>query len=360
MGSPSPTFHVHSKTQLQLHGSFLEDWAHESAAMRLVYANALCNLAAAASSDPNEGLFRSRNPEDLRPSLVRAALHKSIPLEDYYAIDSEYFDRQFLGKELLKRGWVFQERLLCPRNLYFAEEQVFWECFAEQRCETFPNGIPRFTSSKSQSLSIITGFENGALEAEERPTLGIVSKWEELVRDYTDCKLTKASDRLLAIEGIADLFRDSFQGDYVFGLWSMELVRQLSYYVTPPCIESSLQRIASSWSWASLQSPVKFEDKSCLLSTTEHASILGLDPLQGNLRLHGHEFTAKIDNKSICNLFAGDSRIHAQIHPDRVGMQVDIPEVITILPLLSYWISYNDRVDDQKMEKCTSSVENRE
>ncbi|KAI7759566.1 hypothetical protein LZL87_013511 [Fusarium oxysporum] len=268
MGSPSPTFHVHSKTQLQLHGSFLEDWAHESAAMRLVYANALCNLAAAASSDPNEGLFRSRNPEDLRPSLVRAALHKSTPLEDYYAIDSEYFDRQFLGKELLKRGWVFQERLLCPRNLYFAEEQVFWECFAEQRCETFPNGIPRFTSSKSQSLSIITGFENGALEAEERPTLGIVSKWEELVRDYTDCKLTKASDRLLAIEGIADLFRDSFQGDYVFGLWSMELVRQLSYYVTPPCIESSLQRIASSWSWASLQSPVKFEDKSWKFETS--------------------------------------------------------------------------------------------
>ncbi|KAF5699642.1 heterokaryon incompatibility protein [Fusarium mundagurra] len=110
-----------------------EDWAHESAAMRLVYANALCNLAAAASSDPNGGLFRSRNPEDLRPSLVRAALDKSTPSEDYYAIDSEYVDRQFLGKELLKRGWVFQERLLCPRILYFAEEQVFWECFAEQR-----------------------------------------------------------------------------------------------------------------------------------------------------------------------------------------------------------------------------------
>ncbi|EWY99905.1 hypothetical protein FOYG_03834 [Fusarium oxysporum NRRL 32931] len=316
-----------------------EDWAHESAAMRLVYANALCNLAAVASSDSCGGLFRSRNPEDLRPSLVRAALDKSTPLEDYYAIDSKYLDNQFLDKGLLKRGWVFQERLLCPRVLYFAEKQVFWECFAEQRCEVYPDGIPRFTSSKAQSLSIITGIERRALEAEERPTLRIVTKWEELVQGYTDCELTKASDRLFAIEGIANLFRDSFHDEYVFGLWKMELVRQLSYYVESPCKESSSQYIAPSWSWASLQSPVRYEAKSCWPSTAEHVTLLDLDPLQGNLRLYGHAFTARIDTTSMYNVVAGDSRICAQIYPDRVGMQVDMPEVVTILPVLSYWVA---------------------
>ncbi|KAG4281151.1 hypothetical protein FPRO06_10056 [Fusarium proliferatum] len=110
-----------------------EDWSRESAAMRLVYANALCNLAAVASSDPHGGLFRSRNTEDLQPSVVRAALDRTTPTEEYYAVDFDYTKRQLLDTELLKRGWVFQERLLCPRVLYFAEKQVFWECFAEER-----------------------------------------------------------------------------------------------------------------------------------------------------------------------------------------------------------------------------------
>lgn len=314
-----------------------EDWSRESAAMRLVYANALCNLAAVASSDPNGGLFRSRNPEDLQPSLVRAALDKSTPSGYYYAVDSDYTKRQFLGKELLKRGWVFQERLLSPRVLYFAEEQVFWECFTEQRCEMFPHGIPCPCSSKSQTLSIITGLGNKALAAEERPTLPIALEWERLVQEYTDCKLTKASDRLSAIEGVADLFRDTFHDTYVFGLWKIELARQLSYYVRSPCIELSSQCIAPSWSWASLQSPVMFELKSCWRDTTEHVSVLDLDPIQGTLTLRGHIFTAKIDKKSMYNLVAGDARARAQIYPDRVGIQVNMPEFITLLPLVSYW-----------------------
>lgn len=316
-----------------------EDWSRESAAMRLVYANALCNLAAVASTDPHGGLFRSRTMEDFQPSIVRAALDKSTPPKDYYAVDSDYTNRQLLDKELLKRGWVFQERLLSPRVLYFADKQVFWECFTEQRCETFPHGIPPLCRSKSQYLSIITGSGKIALAAEKRPAVEIAKEWEELVQEYTDCELTKASDRLHAIEGVADLFRKAFHDTYTFGLWRAELARQLSYYVRSPREELSSHYVAPSWSWASLQSPVEFEPHSCLGDTTEHVSVLDLNRTEGTLTLRGHLFTAKIDKESRYNLVSDNARIHAQIYPDRVGEQVNMPKVITLLPLISHWSS---------------------
>ncbi|CVL11221.1 uncharacterized protein FPRN_11039 [Fusarium proliferatum] len=316
-----------------------EDWSRESAAMRLVYANALCNLAAVASTDPHGGLFRSRTMEDFQPSIVRAALDKSTPPKAHYVVDSDYTNRQLLDKELLKRGWVFQERLLSPRVLYFADKQVFWECFTEQRCETFPHGIPPLCRSKSQYLSIITGSGKIALAAEKRPAVEIAREWEELVQEYTDCELTKASDRLHAIEGVADLFRKAFHDTYTFGLWRAELARQLSYYVRSPRKELSSHYVAPSWSWASLQSPVEFEPHSCLGDTTEHVSVLDLNRIEGTLTLRGHLFTAKIDKESRYNLVSDNARIHAQIYPDRVGEQVNMPKVITLLPLISHWSS---------------------
>lgn len=257
-------------------------------------------------------------------------------MKEYYAVDDEYIKHQLLEKELLRRGWVFQERLLCPGVLYFAEEQVFWECFTEQRCETFPHGIPRPQSSKSQFLSTITNFRNGQLVTDKELTLLIVQDWESIVDVYTDCELTKASDRLFAIEGVADLFRNTFHDTYVLGLWKMGLARQMSYYVKYPREESSSKCIAPSSSWASLHSPVKFNYASWLSSTTEHVLVLDVDPIQTSLTLRGSLFTAKIDTQSEYNLVVDDYRTYADIYPDKVAIQADMPEFIALLPLISY------------------------
>lgn len=109
--------------------------------MRHVYANASCNIAASASTDPHGGLFRSRDPEMIRPGLVSVPFSKS-ERKNHYIFDKSYVDRQIFDGPLHRRGWVFQERLLAPKVLHFADEQVFWECFTEHKCEGFPRGIP--------------------------------------------------------------------------------------------------------------------------------------------------------------------------------------------------------------------------
>jgi len=40
-----------------------QDWEYETKMMSAVYSNAYCVIAAAASTEPNDSLFRKRNPE---------------------------------------------------------------------------------------------------------------------------------------------------------------------------------------------------------------------------------------------------------------------------------------------------------
>jgi len=42
----------------------------------------------------------------------------------------------------MSRTWVFQERLLSSRTVFFARNQLFWECGELYASEVFPRGGP--------------------------------------------------------------------------------------------------------------------------------------------------------------------------------------------------------------------------
>ncbi|KAM5358399.1 hypothetical protein ACJZ2D_015329 [Fusarium nematophilum] len=127
-----------------------EDWEREVPTMRYVYANAACTVAATASDDPDGGLFRERSPSTLFPGIIQApsAVASQFSCDRYYILDKSYWDRRLFNGPLHTRGWVFQERILSPRVLHFANDQIMWECLTEAKCETFPPGIPFHTPLK--------------------------------------------------------------------------------------------------------------------------------------------------------------------------------------------------------------------
>lgn len=45
--------------------------------------------------------------------------------------------------ELDTRGWCFQEQLLSPRILSYADSELFWDCTTTQASESWPGGIFR-------------------------------------------------------------------------------------------------------------------------------------------------------------------------------------------------------------------------
>lgn len=155
------------------------DWDQESVNMRRVYANSFCNIAASASTSPKGGLFRTRNPEHVRPGCVRAKFLKPRGAA-YHVFDTEYMERQVFAGPLHRRGWVFQERILAPRTIHFAEDQIAWECFTELKCEAFPKGIPMMRPMKCYFDCLSDTLSTSTLK---EPPLdpGILRLWNSLV-----------------------------------------------------------------------------------------------------------------------------------------------------------------------------------
>ncbi len=306
-----------------------EDWERESVKMRDVYANSSCNIAASASTDPEGGLFRSRDQETVRPGLVKAAFSTSEPKE-YYLFDKSYSERQLLDGPLHRRGWVFQERLLAPRVIHFTEDQVFWECFTEHKCEGFPLGIPFFSSLKDFDTLWKDSKSSGI--PQNVVSLQTFNLWNDLVEEYSKYAFTRQSDKLIAFSGLSRLFHDTTRDEYLAGLWRSRLAEHLDWRVYKPAPRCASEYRAPSWSWASLNGPVRPHGLSA--RTNMQVSILDAQVqssksnamgrvLGGHIKLNGSVTKAiyhAVDDASHCLLEVGTHRIGVNIYPDALSI----------------------------------------
>jgi hypothetical protein len=86
-------------------------------------------------------------------------------------------------------------------------------------------------------------------------------RWYELVESYSHGALTKSTDKLIAIAGVARLVESTSHAKYVAGLWS-NVAPELGLLWRVAGWERRAQRhstyIAPTWSWASLDGQVRF------------------------------------------------------------------------------------------------------
>ncbi|KAG9229381.1 hypothetical protein BJ875DRAFT_200309 [Amylocarpus encephaloides] len=91
--------------------------------------------------------------------------------------------------------------------------------------------------------------------------------------NLSECSLTKSNDKLVAIAGIAKTFESAFEGTYLAGIWSSNIVRGLLWWVNKDrnlVGKSSIRALpyrAPSWSWASVDGPIRqrCSEFSCVL-----------------------------------------------------------------------------------------------
>ena len=171
----------------------------------------------------------------------------------------------------MQRAWVVQEQLLASRTVYFGRAQVFWECEEANRCETHPDGVGFFDRDEDE--------ENGRLLWEQcrgrNEHLGkqlldapdqrhaadayeqLFLDWNAIVMLYGSCKLSVASDKLVALSGLANEMKRRLQevrpGNhrYLAGLWEEKLLEHIAWSVASPVRRAARYR-APSWSWACL------------------------------------------------------------------------------------------------------------
>ncbi|KAF4925691.1 hypothetical protein CGCVW01_v003441 [Colletotrichum viniferum] len=242
----------------------LSDWLVEAALMHKVYSHSYCNISAAGSQDSSKGLFFKR---DSRLSLAADVTICAEGLgigEDYVdctIIDLEFWSHAVGQCPLNKRGWVLQERLLSPRVLHFGRDQLYWECRDHAAAECYPEGLPETlrngVPAKFKRLNLAVPSSDADPEEAVDP-FAYHRIWNSIVRSYSDTHLTKASDKLIALSGIAKDFQTKINDTYVVGMWYSTLESSLLWHVSrqsqidgSPSVRPELYR-APTFSWASI------------------------------------------------------------------------------------------------------------
>ncbi|KAF2787707.1 HET-domain-containing protein [Melanomma pulvis-pyrius CBS 109.77] len=214
------------------------DWECESTLMSAVYGGSSLNIAASGASNGEDGCFFPR-PRNWR-CQAQIQFNGQYRRYDFVPVSLNY--TCLSSMPLMSRAWALQERVLSTRNLHFTTTEVFWECHHTSACESFPDVLPRECTVSSDYFA-------------KKPLSP--SMWGWIVERYSGCNLTYATDKLVAISGLARQIQKQTRDQYVAGMWREDLEFQLCWSHTwMPRRTISDSYIAPTWSWANTDSRV--------------------------------------------------------------------------------------------------------
>lgn len=204
-----------------------------------------------------------------------------VSVDERLLVESGLWEDLVSKSPLSTRGWVVQERLLSRRNLHFTPQEVFFECNQHAVCERFPDELPKLLCAEDSMLKIAYGEHQmrekiSAIVSSLDPETSIYSSWHDILTKYTGCRLTVASDRLVAFAGIAKSFQARLDDQYIAGLWMSNLAYDMMWYrdsYVAPIVKDLKDRVvlfdrdiadrswAPSFSWASTTVPIQFAQR---------------------------------------------------------------------------------------------------
>ncbi|RFU26138.1 hypothetical protein B7463_g10204, partial [Scytalidium lignicola] len=276
-----------------------DDIARELSNMHRVYEHAILTISAAKATHSDEGILGRCKPP-LREHELKCLCSDGRSGSFLLLETPGLFSKQ----PIHQRCWTMQEHLLSRRILIFATEGLRWSC----RTTTWFDGpytsrelllddaekISTVMSSiveilPTQTSTIVTSRSakprNGSFELfpnvllcralQYRTGPHVPSKpqtiassayatWVSMLQKFTTRRISKPQDRLPAISALATKFATAIPGRYIAGHWEAVLAHDLLWRVMDPVgppIEKYRDQDPSfpTWSWASINSQVKWE-----------------------------------------------------------------------------------------------------
>ncbi|XDG06140.1 hypothetical protein ABKA04_005755 [Annulohypoxylon sp. FPYF3050] len=242
-----------------------DDWEREAAQMADVYRNAYFVLGATRGGSDAQGFL---GPRVKTPGSVVLGQFTFSPLPPL-------LHRWTTGVDMMKneplsdRAWCLQERYLARRMLMYGSTQTAWEC-AELRASEDGESIyeegdqlSRILQTANTGISVFGDILptpwNADLLPRRRETVVRYADWYRMVEQYTTRNITKDSDRLPALLGVANALGAITGDDYIAGIWLGGLLEGLTWCAAN---EEGLERpqtsAGPSWSWVSVKGPVQF------------------------------------------------------------------------------------------------------
>ncbi|KAL8350113.1 hypothetical protein RB601_001391 [Gaeumannomyces tritici] len=281
-----------------------DDWEAEAAKMSSVYSNATLTISTLFGSDCGDKLFVRRDtiqPQPLPfPIPAPYFLSKPRPLLAVQPRTTTAADGRsassFRGP-IHSRGWTLQEQMLSTRILWFGSEHLQWECVSLRATEPEPNSwFMRDGALETQFIEdgnieernlelrmkeiVHRPLRTDGAAARRRPeddAREMYLEWENVVAEYTKRDLTKESDRIAAVLGLADMMGPIFRCDFVAGVWKGDyFLRSLAWRVVKAPASTTATTASScypSWTWAAM--PKRAVDYALVRDHTERR----LEPL---------------------------------------------------------------------------------
>ncbi|KAJ8109993.1 hypothetical protein OPT61_g7047 [Boeremia exigua] len=230
------------------------DWRDEGSKMATIYSGAVLTIAATASPNSTGGLFTSQNYNGSKASGNLPVVH-SFNSQDgsvYKICVRSAGDFDFILKEnlpLQERAWFFQEWILSPRIVHFADTLLCWECAEIQQTDDGTLFTNRTEAVVQKSILVsLNQTPPEYLSSLSRKGLQTVA-WHRLVGSYSSLQLTYPEDIFPALQGITTRMAAKRQCKFFAGLWEDSLVDDLLWWLDEP--SQMVDYRAPSWSWAS-------------------------------------------------------------------------------------------------------------
>jgi hypothetical protein len=247
-----------------------DDWREQASQMASIYQGALVTLAATKAKSPSDGYFSVSPPEyhasrlyhrDARGKVRHAYARRTIP--HFFSSTATGEPNYSLDRSpLLRRGWVFQERVLSPRILHLGAVELAWECNESCACECMGEtqtyaSEPRWAHTKGSLARNLAAAEG---EGDVQP------EWRSIVEKYTRTLLTFDKDMFPAISGVVKSMQKHRTDRYLAGLWEASILDDLAWQATDSTVPRPKTWLAPTWSWASVASPVSYLNYRTILS----------------------------------------------------------------------------------------------
>ena len=260
-----------------------EDWEREAVKMGDIYAAAQFTISALNSTNTRQSILNKRRDTDcFSIGTVNLPTEGTATKQTrfFFRHDAQEIDAELYRGPLSTRSWTLQERLLSPAIVHYGRDQIMWECnHGEIRSQT---GITKPSDPLRRTLTEQARSRYGARKSnfdlggtshdrlhfiyhgsppedtvhirgsyEEDPdNEGIMSYrscaevlrepikveetdpyavWHKIIEEYSERNITKVSDRLPALSGIAQRLSQLrlSKGKFAAGHWEQDFPRGL-------------------------------------------------------------------------------------------------------------------------------------
>ncbi|XEU97315.1 hypothetical protein FSHL1_002601 [Fusarium sambucinum] len=245
------------------------DWEVESSKMASIYSDAYLVLAASQAGESSDGFlerkdvdFQTTQQLDPRNSVkVALIMNQDLSVSEIYSrpisVDPTMGKSSHRWKTttspLNQRGWVRQESILARRIIHFTESEMIWECVQCLTCECLEIEADEAEATHWSGFNMVRNSRTATLhdknDVEAQTPNDLYIQWRKLIDLYGKLILTKDTDRLPALSGLAKLCQSHGTGKYLAGIWENDLMVSLVWSIrTDQPVQRWSEYMAPSWS----------------------------------------------------------------------------------------------------------------